>query len=172
MTLPDRDGARTRLVVATTAHFAWAKAGGPGPSADGLVLPPGGLDSPEVLGWVERSAREVSRGLGRPSAWLIASGMDAVGLISFKALPRERAIEIGYGVAERHRGLGHASRAVALVLDEARALGLDVTAETTAENLASQRVLARNGFERCGERVDVDERLLAWRWLGGRQLVH
>ena len=50
------------------------------------------------------------------------------------------------------------------MIAELRARGLDPIAETSVENRASQRVLERNGFVRCGERVDPEDGVLvAWR---------
>lgn len=153
-----------RLVAATTAHFAWAIAGdGEARSVDGLRLPPGGLDAPKILAWIQRSADATTAALGAPSAWLVVEGDEAVGLISFKAPPEDGSIEIGYGVAESRRRRGHARRAVALVLDEARRLGLAVHAETEPGNLPSEAVLVQNGFVRERE-IDRDgERTTRWR---------
>ena len=59
----------------------------------------------------------------------------------------------------RYRGKparrGHATRAVAAMLEAARRDGVRVVlAETIVDNIASQRVLERNGFERFGTRRD------------------
>lgn len=53
---------------------------------------------------------------------------------------------IGYAVPPWRQGLGHATRALALVLPLAREVGLTwVELTTQAENPASQRVVAKNG---------------------------
>lgn len=53
---------------------------------------------------------------------------------------------LGYWIARSHRRKGVATRAAALVLIEAKALGLTgVTAETTLANHGSRRVLEGNG---------------------------
>lgn len=59
---------------------------------------------------------------------------------------------MGYWVAQEANGRGYASQAVAAVLEIAFGeLDLHrVQAETLRHNAASQRVLARNGFERIG----------------------
>jgi ribosomal-protein-alanine N-acetyltransferase len=59
---------------------------------------------------------------------------------------------LGYWVAEHANGRGVATRAVALMLGTAfGALSLHrVQAETLPDNVRSQRVLERNGFERIG----------------------
>ena len=53
---------------------------------------------------------------------------------------------IGFAVVPWKRRLGHATRALALLLPEARARGLAFVELTTEpENLASQRVIEKNG---------------------------
>jgi len=61
-------------------------------------------------------------------------------------LPPHVLGHIGYSVVPWKRRRGHASRALALILDEARAVGLD-RVELTADldNLASHRVIVANG---------------------------
>ena len=56
---------------------------------------------------------------------------------------------IGYSVVPAWRRRGVASRACALILQQAWQDGADtVVAETDADNVASQAVLLRNGFQR------------------------
>lgn len=157
--------APTRLVPATPAHFAWAIRGAEAERLEGgLRLPPGGLDAPEVLAWIARTAAAVEAELGAPAAWLVASGDEVVGCVSFKAPPRGGVVEIGYGIAASRQRRGHATAAVALLVEEAAARGLALAAETSATNRASQLVLERNGFTRGAERLDDAEGpLLAWR---------
>ena len=158
----------THLVPATTEHFDWAIRGTESAlSEDGLRLPPGGLDSPNVLAWVKRTSLAVAEATGHPAGWLIASGDEVVGLISFLGPPSEGAVEIGYGVAANRRARGHATRAVALAIEHAAAQGLAVLAATSTENRPSQIVLERNGFQRCGERSDPSDGLLML-WRRGR----
>jgi RimJ/RimL family protein N-acetyltransferase len=155
----------TRLVSATLAHFAWAILGVETVlSGDALRLPPGGLESRGMLDLLKQTAMDVQESLGVLGAWLIVEGDEVVGMISLKGPARDGVIEFGYGVNEHHRRRGHATRAVALTLVEAEALGLELMAETAVDNTHSQRVLERNGFQRRGERVDaVDGALLVWR---------
>jgi RimJ/RimL family protein N-acetyltransferase len=139
-----------------------------GPSAElfeGLLqLPPEGLESAAVLAWIQRAANEATAAIGEPAAWLIACGDEVVGCISLKGAPVSGVVEIGYGVAASRRGRGHASAAVACVIEALSQAGFDVRAETMATNRASERVLERNGFSRCGERLDeVEEVLTLWR---------
>ncbi len=58
---------------------------------------------------------------------------------------------LGYWVDGAHQGKGLATAAVAAACDEARMLGLHrAEAGTLVHNHASQRVLAKCGFERYG----------------------
>ncbi|MBR0683999.1 GNAT family N-acetyltransferase [Roseomonas eburnea] len=64
------------------------------------------------------------------------------------ALPSHVLGHVGYAVVPWKRGRGHARRALALLLPEARAVGLPhVDLTTDPENIASQRViLAQGGY--------------------------
>jgi ribosomal-protein-alanine N-acetyltransferase len=59
---------------------------------------------------------------------------------------------VGYWVAEKHNGLGVATRALGLVCERAFGeIGLHrVEAATLLDNYASQRVIEKNGFVRIG----------------------
>ena len=71
----------------------------------------------------------------------------AVGGVGFKGLPDDGCIEIGYGVSESARGHGYAAEAVVGILTIAAAHGVSkVIADTTLDNIASQRTLIRAGF--------------------------
>jgi ribosomal-protein-alanine N-acetyltransferase len=74
-----------------------------------------------------------------------------LGLFDIRGLPISSAI-LGYWVDRAHNGRGLATRAVAEVLDVAFGeLGLHrLEAGTRVDNVASQRVLERNGFTRVG----------------------
>jgi RimJ/RimL family protein N-acetyltransferase len=75
----------------------------------------------------------------------------AVGGIGFKGQPVDGCVEIGYGLAPSARGHGYAAEAVAGLLTVAVAHGLiKVVAETTLDNVASQRTLTRAGFRHVG----------------------
>ena len=74
------------------------------------------------------------------------------GSVSFRwqpgtsALPSHVLGHLGYTVVPWKQGRGYATRALALILPEARAEGLDhVDLETTADNIASRRVIEANG---------------------------
>ena len=156
-------GSRTVLREATDAHFAWML--GETPSIDDLTLPPGGVGDNATLVLLQASARKFGA-CGRCLSWLIVSGNEVVGLCGFKEIPHEGIAEIGYGIAFARRNLGHASRAVREFMAE---ISDDPTihtlvAETPVTNIASQLVLARNGFKLAGERADAEDgELLLWR---------
>jgi RimJ/RimL family protein N-acetyltransferase len=101
-----------------------------------------------------------------PASWLIVDEEEMVGLCSIIRPPDHGEIAIGYGIAPSRQGRGIASRAVGEVITWASANPRirAVTAETAVTNIASQRVLIRNGFIQVGERVDEEDGpLLCWR---------
>jgi [ribosomal protein S5]-alanine N-acetyltransferase len=84
-----------------------------------------------------------------PRAILDSAGR-LVGRININGITRGafQSASIGYWVSHSHNGRGLASAAVAEVIDIAfKGLGLHrLQAETLLNNVASQRVLIRNGF--------------------------
>ncbi len=75
----------------------------------------------------------------------------AVGGIGFKRQPDHGCVEIGYGLAPSARGRGYAAEALAALLNVAAEHGMSrVVADTTEDNVASQRTLERAGFRRIG----------------------
>lgn len=75
----------------------------------------------------------------------------AVGGIGFKGQPEGGCVEIGYGLAPSARGHGYAAEAVVALLAIAADHGLSrVIADTTLDNIASQRTLIRAGFRLVG----------------------
>ena len=88
-----------------------------------------------------------------------SSGL-SVGGIGFKTTPNERGeVEIGYGICRSFQGRGIATEAVVALCALARRGARVVLAETERENLASQRVLEKSGFESAHE----TGRLIRWR---------
>ena len=72
-----------------------------------------------------------------------------VGRINLSVLGNDQKIaELGYRIGENYTNLGYASEAVRLVLDKAfNNYGLNrIIAGTATDNLASKRVLLKNGF--------------------------
>jgi len=75
----------------------------------------------------------------------------AIGGIGFKGQPAGGCVEIGYGLASSARGHGYAAEAVSAVLSVAADHSLSkVIADTTLDNIASQRTLIRAGFRLVG----------------------
>ena len=72
-----------------------------------------------------------------------------VGRINLSVLGKDRkTAELGYRIGENYTNLGYASEAVKLVLERAfHTYGLNrIIAGTATDNLASKRVLLKNGF--------------------------
>lgn len=80
----------------------------------------------------------------------------AIGGLGFKGQPDGGCVEIGYGLVPSARGHGYAAEAVVAILTVAAEQGLSrVIADTTPDNIASQRTLVRAGFRL----VDTDGEL-------------
>jgi RimJ/RimL family protein N-acetyltransferase len=95
-----------------------------------------------------------SQGEQRPFGYYritrLADGL-AIGGIGFKGQPDGGCVEIGYGLAPSARGHGYAAEAVVALLAIAGEHGLSkVIADTTLDNIASQRTLIRAGFRLVG----------------------
>ena len=74
-----------------------------------------------------------------------------IGSINFKGLPRAGEVEIGYELARAQWNRGYGTEAVAALCERAFARGvIRVCAGVDEGNLASARVLRKNGFERDG----------------------
>jgi len=111
------------------------------------------LDSIDAIAMVCAAHRAMVGAIKESPTWwihqIVVDGV-VVGDIGFHGPPSpEREVEIGYTVVPAWRGRGVASRACALILQQAWRDGADtVVAETDDGNVASQAVLLRNGFER------------------------
>jgi len=142
-----------RLEKADDRDFDWL-AGTLAPTRPLRIAPD--LSPPEVLAIVRTL----------PANWLMIVDGEVVGIIGIKSWSKDhQSAEIGYGTAASRRGLGHAKRAVALLVDQLANSGLTaVLAETSIDNPASQRVLTANGFADVGRRIDdEDGPLICWR---------
>jgi len=122
------------------------------------------LAPPEILAMLAGLAATIRTDF-EPAAWMLVEASEIVGLCSLVRAPEQGELNIGYGVAPTRQGRGIAGRAIGEILHWARhdpRVDL-VTAETAIGNLASQRVLERNGFVRCGERHDAEDgQLICW----------
>ena len=80
----------------------------------------------------------------------------AIGGIGFKGQPDDGCVEIGYGLAPSARGHGYAAEALLALLTVAADHGLSkVIADTTLDNIASQRTLSRAGFRRVSSDAEL-----------------
>ena len=80
----------------------------------------------------------------------------AVGGIGFKGPPDGGSVEIGYGLAPSARGHGYAAEALIALLAVAADHGVfTVIADTTLDNIASQRTLIRAGFRLVGTDAEL-----------------
>jgi RimJ/RimL family protein N-acetyltransferase len=71
----------------------------------------------------------------------------AIGGLGFKGQPNDGCVEIGYGLVPSARGHGYVAEAVIALLTVADDRGLSrVIADTTLDNIASQKTLIRAGF--------------------------
>lgn len=151
----------TTLIVATELDFAWLL--GEGSLPPGLHEAPGGVEERRILKWL-RTVSARLKAAGHLGSYLIVNEGEVVGLCGFKGPPD--------GIAASRRRMGYASKAVALMCDEAlrSAAVTALRAETSTQNPASQRVLEYNGFAKVGARYDdEDGDLLLWsKSLGAR----
>ncbi|MDG4832241.1 GNAT family protein [Solwaraspora sp. WMMD1047] len=133
-------------------------------SVTGLAVAEGYLDFPGAL---DRLVAALESGM--PPRWWSHQVIDPgiatlVGLGGYKGEPRNGTVEIGYSVAPDHRGLGHATRAVASLLRGAADAGVHhALAHTRAEPNPSTRVLERSGFDRTATLPDAQLGQI-WRW--------
>lgn len=120
--------------------------------SDSVIAPP------EVLEMLAGIAAEIGAKF-IPSAWMIVEAGEVVGLCSVIRAPENGEIHIGYGIAPSRERRGCATRAIGQLLEWARKdpRVTRLSAETGVENIASQRVLERNGFIRTGERIDPED---------------
>lgn len=116
-----------------TTHDPEAK-GPPVTVADGTQRP----RLPGIARWIWDTAR--------PGAEGFAGTINLRWMKGHAELPPHVLGHIGYAVPEWQRNQGHATRALALMLDEARAFGLPfVDLTTDPDNEPSQRVMVANG---------------------------
>ena len=94
------------------------------------------------------------RASGTAYPFVIVADGHVVGAINLSNVVRGafQSCNVGYWVAQEHNGQGHATSALSLVCERAFGeLGLHrVEAGTLLHNVASQRVIEKNGFTRIG----------------------
>lgn len=151
---------KLKLVVATDRHFAWML--GECAAPRGLSQPPGGIDSDDTLKMLRGLARSLRRRSCKAS-WLVVDKGVVIGLTCLLHAPDAAGQAIfGYGVAPACRGKGYGRAMVAAVIRRVRAWPTlrILRAETRVDNLASQHILAQNGFVRLGSRIDTEDGLV------------
>jgi RimJ/RimL family protein N-acetyltransferase len=119
---------------------------------------------PDVLRMLAELASTIETRFA-PAAWRVVEHGQTIGLCSVTRVPSQGELDIGYGIAPNHQRGGAATRAVAAIVSWCRSDGCiaRITAETALANLASQRVLERNGFVQTGSRTDPEDgELLCW----------
>lgn len=152
-----------RLLAAERDHFE-RLLGGQQP-ADGISFSESPITGGDVLAMLAALAAEIGA-IFTPSAWWIISGTKLVGLLSITGLLDGGMIQIGYGIAPCSHGQGYATAAIAALMVWAKgdARVRAIYAETGIDNIASQRVLANNGFVQTGQRLDdEDGAVFCWR---------
>ena len=95
-----------------------------------------------------------------------------VGTCGFKGPPGDdHAVEIAYGIAPEHQGLGYATEAAGALSAYAFDSGQVrvVRAHTLPEKNASTRVLAKCGFQDVGAVIDPEDGLV---WRGEKYRDH
>jgi [ribosomal protein S5]-alanine N-acetyltransferase len=114
---------------------------------------------PEVFYTFEGQRRHIAqltdrRSSGSAYPFVIVVGSKIVGAINLSNVVRGafQSCNVGYWVAQEHNGNGYATRALGLLCERAFGeLALHrVEAGTLLDNVASQRVIEKNGFTRIG----------------------
>jgi RimJ/RimL family protein N-acetyltransferase len=150
------------LVEATDDDFGWIL--GERDRESDLSLPEGGVDDLFTLGIVRTMTARL-HDAGVLASWMVVCDGQVIGLCSYRRPPTGGRVEIGYGIAPSKRGKGYSTRVVAAMIEAASLDPLvdTLTAETATGNVASQRALERNGFERTGTRHDAEDgEVIVW----------
>ncbi len=134
----------------------------------GLIVADGALPPADAAGRCLARLRD-----GSPAPWclpwLVIDRLDGkvVGGITFKGLPVDGRVEIGYGIAPSYRGRGLARAAVRMLQRLAVESGQvrELIALINPDNLGSINVVSRTGFEpMAGVIVEDGESLVRWTW--------
>lgn len=128
----------------------------------GMTVVEGAAPPPFLL---ERVLAANSTAWDRPRLFVDEVSGEVVGSACFKGAPKERTVEIGYGVAPLRGHRGFATTGAGLMVAEAFASGeVDVVlASALPGNAASVRVLEKLHFVRYGEAMDEEGRVDLWR---------
>ena len=134
-----------------------------------LELPVGVEPPPEELGVIEATRNlYASRGYLHPwVCYLAVLGSDCVGTCGFTGPPAEGVVEIAYFTFPGGEGRGVATKMAELLVDialKSNLEGLQVIAHTLPVHNASTSILAKVGFQFCGE-VLHEEDGMVWKWV-------
>lgn len=113
--------------------------------AAGDVFIAGGLHRGEI-GQAQRTGGEAL--WGHHQVVETSSGL-IVGGVGFHGLPKDGEVEIGYGIVPTRQARGYATEVVSTLASLALTMPevVAVVASTDADNVASQRVLEKAGFQ-------------------------
>ena len=79
-----------------------------------------------------------------------------IGSIDYKYVPKDGITELGYGLNPRYEGNGYMSEATKAFLEFGKSLGIKIVrADTEKDNLKSQNVLQKCGFEYLKEDKNI-----------------
>jgi RimJ/RimL family protein N-acetyltransferase len=149
------------LIPPTNADFEWML--GRSPSRPNFKVPQGGVAEDFVIEEIARIAAR-QRDVEYEGTWMIVENDEVVGLCGHHGPPVDGTVEIGYNVAPARQRRGYATRAIELLVENARERDdiETVIAQTAPDNIASQRVLEHNGFVRAGEGISDGEPVMRW----------
>jgi RimJ/RimL family protein N-acetyltransferase len=149
------------LIPPTNADFEWML--GRSPSRPNFKVPQGGVAEDFVIEEIARIAAR-QRDVEYEGTWMIVENDEVVGLCGHHGPPVDGTVEIGYNVAPARQRRGYATRAIELLVENARERDdiETVIAQTAPDNIASQRVLEHNGFARAGEGISDGEPVMRW----------
>ena len=108
----------------------------------------------EEDGWMQKQFKLFKKSRSKLpwcSIWVITSAKDKaiIGTINFKNSPyKTKVVEVGFFINPNYRNNGYASTALKLLSDWAFTNKVKtITAQTDKSNIASQKVLEKNGFQ-------------------------
>jgi RimJ/RimL family protein N-acetyltransferase len=127
--------------------------------------PTGVLDLDRLKAQISESNRDISHKSSAHRYFIKVDGIEFAGVIAIRDINWEYGIcDLGYLVAEKYQNKGIATKAVSLILQKAFQQGnlRKIKATTAIDNVASHRVLQKNGFSVEGclrEELMIAERL-------------
>lgn len=101
-----------------------------------------------ILNQSEKCLNDEKNTIWNSFFWIILkSNNKVIGSIDFKCVPKNKIVEIGYGLGKQYEGNGYMSESVKAMIEIAKEKELKkVIADTLKSNQKSQNVLLRNRF--------------------------